>query len=155
MIYDERRIRLQSESDWPSFREWALTSLWPTLEALGHNPVCVLNGLIGKGTQDVEIIVGYENYTARQSAQSLFIGQSAAVAEEEVHLLESSPYTVSRGADVEDRRSIYGVRRWWIDPGDWHEFVRLSYEGIWPAMDYVRATTPCGTYSLSLIWTVL
>lgn len=29
------------------------------------------------------------------------------------------------------------MRRWWIHPEDWTEFNRLSYEGIWPAMDYM------------------
>ena len=30
---------------------------------------------------------------------------------------------------------MYGVRRWWIQPDDWEPFFRLSFEGIWPAMD--------------------
>jgi len=137
MIYDERRIRLRSEGDWAAYRSWALSTLWAQLEEAGHKPVCILNGLIGKGVQDVEIIVGYEDFAARQSAQALFLGQSDAVAEEEVHLMESSVFTASRGATA-DRRAIYGVRRWWIQPETWEDFVRLSYEGIWPAMDYVR-----------------
>ena len=57
---------------------------------------------------------------------------------EEVHLLLSSPYTADRGPhNHEERRAIYGVRRWWIQPAQWDEFVKLSFEGIWPAMDYM------------------
>ena len=139
-LYEERRIRLHSEGDWAAYREWALRTLWPALEAAGHAPVCVLNGLIGKGVQDVEVIVGYEGYEARQAAQSLFTsgGVSDLVESEEVHLLLSSPYTADRGPhNHEERRAIYGVRRWWIQPGQWDEFVKLSFEGIWPAMDYM------------------
>eukprot|EP01043_Picozoa_sp_COSAG02_P034768 COSAG02_NODE_2451_length_8826_cov_26.741836_3_plen_225_part_00 len=132
-------MRLVCEGDWAPYRSWALHTLWSDLQRHGHKVVCVLNGLIGKGVQDVLIIVGYDDFAARQAAQPLFMGQSERVLDEEIHLLESSPYTEGRGVNVEDRRNIYGVRRWWIDPKDWDEFVGLSYEGIWPAMDYVRA----------------
>jgi hypothetical protein len=139
MLYEERRVRLVCEGDWAPYRSWALHTLWSDLQRHGHKVVCVLNGLIGKGVQDVLIIVGYDDFAARQAAQPLFMGQRERVLDEEIHLLESSPYTEGRGVNVEDRRNIYGVRRWWIDPKDWDEFVGLSYEGIWPAMDYVRA----------------
>ncbi len=141
MLYEERRLRLVSEGDWATYRSWAMRTLWPSLQRDGHRVVCVLNGLIGKGVQDVLIIVGYSDFAARQAAQPLFMGQSELVQEEEIHLLQSSPYTEGRGVNVEDRRNIYGVRRWWIEPKDWDEFVRLSYEGIWPAMDHVRPSS--------------
>ena len=34
-----------------------------------------------------------------------------------------------------DRRAVYGMRRFWIQPGDWREFVRHSAEGIWPRIE--------------------
>jgi hypothetical protein len=30
---------------------------------------------------------------------------------------------------------VYGMRRWWIRPQDWPEMNRLSFEGVWPALD--------------------
>ena len=156
MLYEERRVRLVCEGDWAPYRNWALHTLWSNLQRDGHRVVCVLNGLIGKGVQDVLIIVGYDDFAARQAAQPLFTGQSERVLEEQIHLLEGSPYTEGRETLVENRRNIYGVRRWWIEPKDWDEFVRLSYEGIWPAMDYVRALrSSCNTYIRLLVSRVL
>ena len=83
------------------------------------------------------MIVGFADFEARQALQPLFAdGPARLVGAEEVHLLQGSRFTAGRGAP-EDRRAIYGLRRWWIDPADWDEFVQMSYEGIWPAMDYM------------------
>ena len=139
MLYDERRVRLRSDRDWPEYRRWALQELWPALEAAGHKPVCVLNGLIGKGVQDVLLIVGFGDLDARQAAQPLFAGKAAlVVTDDDAQLLLSSPYTEDRSAAIAGhRRAIYGVRRWWIEPTRWDEFVQLSHDGIWPAMDWM------------------
>ena len=142
MIHEERRVRLVSEAAWPDYRRWALNALWPALEAAGATPLVLLNGLIGKGVQDAVVIVGFPDFEARQTLQPLFAdGPTALVDVEEVHLVESSRFTADRGAP-EDRRAIYGLRRWWIAPEDWDEFVQMSYEGIWPAMDYMGHCAP-------------
>jgi hypothetical protein len=36
---------------------------------------------------------------------------------------------------VENRRPVYGARRFTIDPHDLEDFEKFSYEGVWPAMD--------------------
>src|SRR5262249_30170901 len=36
---------------------------------------------------------------------------------------------------VEDRRAVYGLRRWWIRPESWPEFEERTHGGVWPALD--------------------
>ena len=141
LLYDERRITLRP-GVFPSYRRWALHELWPALLAAGHSPVCLLNGLIGKTADEVILIVGFQHFEARQAAQSLFAGDGPSaptrrlVVEEEVKIILAHPERAPP-LNAEDRRPIYGVRRWWIQPEDWEEFFRLSLEGIWPAMDHM------------------
>ena len=56
MLYEERRIRLRSGA-FPDYRRWVHSTLWPALEAAGHAPLCLLNGLIGAAVEDVVLIV--------------------------------------------------------------------------------------------------
>ena len=95
MLYEERRIRLKS-GGFPAYRKWALAELWPALAAAGHRPLCVLNGLIGLGVEDVLLIVGFADFEARQAVQPLLAGSGQGqpprdlMESEEVHLLLAS-----------------------------------------------------------------
>ncbi len=142
MIYEERRIQIKSRC-FQNYRDWALTDLWGQLESSGHRPLCLLNGMIGKTAEDVVLVTGYKDFNAWKSAQPLLAGESRQSAprewvdEEQVKLLEASSYRPDPETPKSDRRPVYGMRRWWIDPNDWPEFNRLSYEGVWPALDHM------------------
>ena len=142
MIYEERRITLRNGS-FGDYRAFVIQDLWPRLLESGHQPLCLLNGLIGAGIEDVVLIVGFENYDAWRQAQSAIAGSDrdqaprAWVKEESVRLMTASPYRPDGPTQREDRRPVYGARRWWIQPEDWETFNRLSYEGIWPALDHM------------------
>ena len=45
MIYEERCIQLKG-GVLDEYLDWAVHTLWPTLESEGADPVCLLNGLI-------------------------------------------------------------------------------------------------------------
>ena len=142
MIYEERRIRLKSGS-FAEYRTFVLQDLWGRLIESGHQPLCLINGLIGAAVEDVVLIVGFEDYNAWQQAQGAIAGSDSGqaprdwVQEETVRLMLASPYRPTGPTKPEDRRPVYGARRWWINPEDWESFNRLSYEGVWPTMDHM------------------
>ncbi len=140
MIYEERRIRLHPGS-LRDYRTWALETMWPALTAAGHRPLCVLNGLIGAGAEEVVCFNGFEDFDAWQAAQPLLAGDADGprqwIASEEARPLLSSAYRPTGPTRPEDRRPVYGLRRWWIRPEDWLTFNRLSYEGVWPPLDHM------------------
>lgn len=142
MIYEERRITLKHRT-FGEYRRFVLETLWQQLEGDGHQPICLLNGLIGAGAQDIVLINGFEDYDAWQSAQGAIAGGNidapprAWTESETVRLMHASDYRPDGPTQPEDRRAVYGARRWWINPEDWETFNRLSFEGIWPAMDHM------------------
>tara|TARA_E500000331_G_scaffold327270_1_gene346076 strand:+ start:709 stop:1365 length:657 start_codon:yes stop_codon:yes gene_type:complete len=142
MIYEERRITLKNGT-FADYRAFVLQELWPHLIESGHEPLCLLNGLIGAGVEDVVLIIGFENYDAWQQAQPAIAGSDseqaprAWIQEEAAKLLLASQYRPDGPTKPEDQRPVYGARRWWINPEDWESFNRLSYEGVWPAMDHM------------------
>jgi len=140
VIYEERRIHLHRGA-FQDYRAWALQTLWPGLVDAGHHPLCVLNGLIGAEVEDVVCYTGFEDFDAWQAAQPILAGDSSVprdwIATEEARPLLASAYRPTGPTRPEDRRPVYGLRRWWIQPEDWLAFNRLSYEGVWPAMDHM------------------
>ena len=142
MIYEERRIQLKPGS-FPDYRTFVLESSWPRLAEAGHRPLCLLNGRVGTGSENAVLIVGFDGYDAWQSAQPAIAGAGpgdpprAWIASEQARLMTPSPYRPTPTTPDDDRRAVYGLRRWWIEPGDWEEFARLSFEGVWPAMDHM------------------
>ena len=140
MIYGERRIKLAQRS-FGDYRRFVLESLWPQLLADGHQPLCLLNGLIGLGAEDVLLIVGFESYEHWLTAQPAIAGDGAGAAprswteDESVRLMLASRDRPTGPTQPHERRSVYGARRWWINPEDWETFNQLSFHGVWPAMD--------------------
>ena len=140
MIYEERRIRLRPGA-FRDYRTWALETQWPALAAAGHRPLCLLNGLIGAGAQDVVSFAGFEDFDAWQTAQPLLAGDAEAprpwIESEEARPLLASAHRPTGPTRPDQRRPVYGLRRWWIRPEDWLAFNRLSHDGVWPAMDHM------------------
>ena len=142
MLYEERRIQLH-RGKFGDYRRWFLNTVWPSLEEKGHRPLCLLNGLIGAPVETVELIVGYSDYDAWLDGQAIYTdGTSQSdlvnwIASESVKLLTASPYRPNETVPTDHRRPVYGMRRWWIRPEDWPEFNRLSFEGVWPAIDHM------------------
>ncbi len=142
MIYEERCIQLKG-GVLDEYLDWAVHRLWPTLESKGADPVCLLNGLIGASSDELLWIIGFKDYSAWESCQWTIAGKAKSqkprnwIASEAVNLMMPSPYRPVGPVAIDERRAVYGARRWWIHPEDWSEFNRLSHDGVWPAMDYM------------------
>ena len=146
-IYEERRVVLRN-NQFKDYKDHIFSGIWPSLEAAGARPLCLLNGLIGAPSEECYLFTGFKDADAWLKAQELITGVSGnggsdlslrsraeIISEERVRLLLPSPMRPNPETRAEDRRAVYGFRRWWINPEDYPEFARLSLENIWPAMD--------------------
>ncbi len=139
MIFEERRTLVNPEhlEEYLAVRR---AQLWDRTRASGGEVVCLLGGLIGNPNNELVQITSWQSIDAWQEAQT---SGSATFPEphqtEEVRLLRaisSRPKTVIL---PEDRRPVYGFRRFFIDPRDIDEFVHCSENGIWPRIEAMGA----------------
>ena len=126
------------------FRRLYLEQTWPRLEAAGHRPLCLLNAVIGGMPEEVHTFVGFESWDDWRAAQEITVGAGDPAYRTTRRELVHSEYVRARIAfegrplsvtPREDRRPVYGLRRWTIDPEQWQRFTELSHDTVWPAMD--------------------
>lgn len=149
MLYEERHVILR-RGQFGAYRRLVLEMLWPALHDAGARPLCLLNGLIGAPLDETYLYTGFADFEAWQHGQALLTGVSPAggvvdpalrqraelIAEEQVRLLLPSDVRPRpKETPVEDRRAVYGLRRFWIAPADWPVFVDHSAGGIWPRIE--------------------
>ena len=143
MIYEERTTALKSavkqigdpaaDARLQEYLKYCRTSLWPGLRDSGGRVICLLSGLIGDPANRLVQITGYPDVAAWQDAQDRFPSERIEhVESEEVRILRSVSSRPKDPVPAEDRRAVYGYRRFFIDPADRAEFVRCSEEGVWP-----------------------
>ncbi len=128
----------------PEYRELYLTQTWPSLVEGGFRPLCLLNPVIGGTPEEVHSFVGVPSWDGWRSAQEIIVGlgnDSYRSARRELIVEETArpkiPYAGRPLAETpdSDRRAVYGLRRWTIDPDTWERFAELTEFGVWPAMD--------------------
>ena len=150
-VYEERRVVVQPGA-FAAYRTLVLDSLWPQLESAGARPLCLLNGLIGAPAEETYLFTGFPDLDSWRRGQELLTGASPdsgtanglmrqreqLIVEEHVRLLSPSHVRPKSETPTEDRRALYSLRRWWIAPEAWPDFVRYSHEAVWPAMDYLE-----------------
>ena len=135
MIYEERRTLL-SRGALPQYIQLCRDAIWASVRSSGGRVLRVLSGLIGDPIDELLQIVAYQDLTSWQAAQDyLTIERGGLVEREEVRLLRSVASHPKEGVPDEDRRSVYGYRRFYIAPASLAEFVRCSEEGIWPRIE--------------------
>ncbi|MGI8549651.1 MAG: hypothetical protein ACR2PL_02475 [Dehalococcoidia bacterium] len=150
IIYEERRVVLRRGA-LPEYQRLMLEEIWPALTGLGARPLCLLSGLIGVPATETYSFTGYRDATewgqlqllpegpapsglessAWTSLQLTLEKRAALVEEERVRLLRPSGVRPVIETPVQDRRAVYGMRRFFIHPGDWPAFERNSSEGVW------------------------
>lgn len=153
MIYEERRTVLRRGAV-AEYRRLMLEEVWPLLTAVGARPLCLLSGLIGMPAEEMYAFAGYASASDWERLQLRALegapaGPEAAeagalraalarraefVADERVRLLHPSGVRPKAVTPAEDRRAVYGMRRFWIRPGDWPDFVRHS-QGLWARIE--------------------
>ena len=96
--------------------------------------LCVLSGLIGYPPEEILQVTRYSGINDWQAAQAN--ARDTGLAEkEEVRLMRSISSRPKPVVPPEDRRAVYGYRRFAIRPGDLDEFVHDSQDGIWPRIE--------------------
>jgi hypothetical protein len=148
MWYEERRVVLRRGS-LPAWRALVFDQLWPELRRAGTRPLCLLSGLIGAAAEETYLFTGFPDADSWLRCQPLIAGldpdtasdsgaqraRTDLIAEESARLLRASPVRPKDVTPETDRRAVYGMRRFWIAPGDWPRFVENSANGIWPRIE--------------------
>ncbi len=142
----EHRVTWVEPGQFGGFRELFLDETWGRLEAAGYRPLCLLNPVIGGMAEEVHSFVGYPSWDDWQRGQEIISGSAdddggyrearrILVVGENIRAriaFSGRPLAVT---PLEDRRTVYGVRRWTINPEMWERFTVLSHDFVWPAMD--------------------
>jgi len=158
MITEERKSVLVSQSKKEDYLSICHNAIWPSIRASGGRVVCMLSGLIGKPTSHMLQMTSYDDLESWQTSQGAWSTERESFLEEEsVRLLKP---VAERPKDIippEDRRPVYGYRKFLISPSDLNEFVTCSEEGIWPRLENLDAcvlgmwTTMASTSPLEVI----
>lgn len=151
MIFEERKTILkhyQLQQIDPAYIELVTKDLWQAHASLGARPIVMLSTLVGAPAAQTYTIVGYENAEAWERLQipgtrphgrgeeawkpyeSLLSRRSGYVLSERVRLMERAGPRPKDQIPLDERRDVYGFRRFLIDPADVEEFARLSV-AIW------------------------
>ncbi len=145
-LYEERRV-LTKPGRFDEYLALVRDHIWPGVQNAGGQALVLLNGLIGAPVEETFLVTGFIGFDQWRAAQSVMTGapgqgdedvtgrRSELIAEESVTLMAPSPYRPDPEPLIENRRPVYGARRFTIDPADLADFERFSYEGVWPAMD--------------------
>ena len=113
------------------YLEWNLQTTEPTA---GGRTLCVLSGLIGYPPEEIVRVTRYPAMEAWHRAQEISLDTGLA-EKEEIRLMRSIASRPKAMVPPEDRRAVYGYRRFFIKPSDVGEFVHDSQEGIWPRIE--------------------
>ena len=139
MITEERRSVLETESK-SSYVELCRNTIWPSLRASGGRVICMLTGMIGRPSTHLLQMTSYADLESWQTAQGAWsINRESLLRQESVRLLRPIASRPKDTVPPEDRRSVYGYRKFFISPTDVSEFVTCSDEGIWPRIENMGA----------------
>ena len=140
----EHRVTMVEPGRFREYRELFLEQTWPRLVEAGYRPLCLLNPTIGGTPEEVHSFVGIPSWDEWRRGQEIIVGlddrdyrseRRPLVANESVKpLIPYSGRPLAETPDT-DRRAVYGLRRWTIDPAVWERFAELTEHGVWPAMD--------------------
>ena len=140
-IYEERRTVVAPDrlDEYLALRRSELRHI---VEAAGGETLCLLSGLIGNPQNELVQITAWHSVADWTQAQ----GELRAAAypqglyqSEQVRLLTAISERPKPVIPAEDRRPVYGFRRFHIRPSDIGEFVHCSENGIWPRIESMGA----------------
>ena len=140
----EHRVTMVEPGRFREYRQLFLEQTWPRLVAAGYRPLCLLNPTIGGTPEEVHSFVGIPSWDEWRRGQEIMVGlddDAYRSVRRELIVNETArpkiPYSGRPLAETpdSDRRAVYGLRRWTIDPDNWERFSELTEFGVWPAMD--------------------
>ncbi|MYC01454.1 MAG: hypothetical protein F4X58_06000, partial [Chloroflexi bacterium] len=144
MDFYEHRVTMVEPKRFPEYRELFLKEAWPRLVEAGFRPLCLLNPAIGGTPEEVHSFIGFPSWDEWRRGQEILVGlgdDAYRNARRGLIVNETArpkiPYSGRPLAVTpdSDRRAVYGLRRWTIDPDTWERFAHLTEFGVWPAMD--------------------
>ena len=140
----EHRVTMVEPGRFREYRQLFLEQTWPRLASAGYRPLCLLNPTIGGTPEEVHSFVGIPTWDEWRRGQEIMVGlgdDAYRSVRRELIVNETArpkiPYSGRPLAETpeSDRRAVYGLRRWTIDPVNWERFAELTEHGVWPAMD--------------------
>ena len=144
MDFYEHRVTMVEPGRFREYRQLFLEQTWPRLVETGYRPLCLLNPTIGGTPEEVHSFIGIPAWDDWRRAQEIIVGlgdDAYRDVRRELIVRETArpklPYSGRPLAETpdSDRRAVYGLRRWTIDPANWERFAKLTEFGVWPAMD--------------------
>ena len=112
----------------------------PSLKSHGGEVICLMRGLIGLSPTTLVQITSYNDIHSWDGSQDLWPSlREQFVERESVRLLKPVSQRPKKMIPIEDRRPIYGYRKFIISPDDLSEFVTCSENGIWPRIESMGA----------------
>ena len=132
-IYEQRHVTVGNGA-LGEYVKHLRENVWPRISAHDGKVLCLLNGLIGYPLEEVVQIVRFPDMDTWRRFQDAIPG-SPMVEKEDARLLKSISFRPKMHVPPEDRRAVYGYRRFLIHPGDLEEFVFLSRDGVWPRVE--------------------
>ena len=140
MITEERKS-IVSAGSIDEYLTLCQNTIWPSLRASSGRVLCMLNGMIGNPTSHILQMTAYQDLESWQTAQGAWsIERDSLLEKESVRILRSVSSRPKDTITPEDRRPVYGYRRFLISPSDLSEFVTCSEEGIWPRIEKMGAS---------------
>lgn len=140
----EHRVTMVEPKRFPEYRDLFLRESWPRLVEAGFRPLCLLNPAIGGTPEEVHTFIGSPSWDDWRRGQEILVGlgdDAYRNVRRDLVVNETArpkiPYSGRPLAETpdSDRRTVYGLRRWTIDPSTWKRFSELTEFGVWPAMD--------------------
>ena len=144
----EHRVTMIEPKRFPEYRSLFLEETWPRLVEGGFRPLCLLNALIGGTPEEVHTFIGVPSWDEWRRGQEVLVGLGVGQGDDAYRNTRRAlivnetarpkiPYGGRPLAETpdSDRRAVYGLRRWTIDPATWERFSYLTEFGVWPAMD--------------------
>ena len=115
--------------------------MWPSLESHGGKVICLMKGLIGLSPTTLVQLTSYNDTQAWDGSQDSWPSLPEQFVEREtVRVLKPISQRTKNVIPVEDRRPVYGYRKFIISPNDLSEFVTCSENGIWPRIKPMGAS---------------
>ena len=135
MITEERRVNLSREQ-LPQYIDLVRHTISPSIRASGGRVLCLLQGLIGSPSTTLIQMTQYEDIDSWQLAQGAWtVNREQFAIQESTRILKPISSRPKNLVPPEDRRTIYGYRKFIISPASVSEFAACSEEGIWPRLE--------------------
>ena len=135
MITEERTVHL-SQGQLSPYLELIRNTISPSIRASGGRILCLLRGLIGSPSTKLLQMTQYENIEAWQLAQGAWTtNREEYIIQESTRILKPISSRPKEITPPEDRRAIYGYRKFTVSSSSIAEFTVCSEEGIWPRLE--------------------